>query len=437
MTPMRRLITILACLSAFTLAFAQDAQWGNTRFVRLSADLIVVISKGGTIEFQRVAAWDIPDAKQKLQFQNWIKRAGLPKDPGQFITDLPPEREVPVAAEMSNDAISTDAITISLKFKDQAPETITLEHKVGWQIKPSDRDVFKSFAAKLHTLTSTLLVSLAGSGKLTEEEAWGKILEHIRSANGFVTLLGGSKFALWSHTKPGVPIGESDSKPTEKPVGSLSTASSKKSSESLGSPWLLPAVGGGVVLLVGIAFGAPGLRAKILGGLPKKSTPKEAAFQVGAHERELILKVREEGQRKPPPLNAPYGIEEYAVGMVLDKYLGYDTIAREREVAQKQAEALHNYKQYQEKYEEFEKRYTSSTEALKKREAELSAESQTRKDLQDKLQKAEIYVNKLLQDQADLSNSLSDAVALLRENGEWTKSVVDRLNAQAAKIHHE
>ncbi len=433
----RRSLPILTCLVAVVMAHAQDSGLaGSVRYVRLGTDRIVVFSKGVALDFQRDAAWDISDSKQKTLFDSWMSKAGQSKDPGRFIASLAPEKEVPVAGEIILDPPGNDTVALSLKFKETTPVPMTLTHKSGWALGSSDRDSFKEFAEKLHTTTPTLLVALSGASKVSEEQAWEKLVDRARSTSGYVTLIGGSKLAIWSHLKEGASTPVSAPETTDKPKPS-SEAAPVPASSGGSTSWLFPALGVGIVGLVGVVFGVPGVRAKVLGSGSKSVATKEAAFPVGTHERELILKVRDEGQRKPPPLNAPYSVEEYAVGMMLDRYQSYETLVRERDLAQKKADSLQAYKEYQEQHEAFEKRYVAATEALKKAQAELTKERETRKDLQDKIQQAETYVNKLLQDQAALAQSLGDAEALIQETGEWSKAVTDRLNAQAAKIHHE
>jgi hypothetical protein len=436
MSTTRRFLCSLVCLVAVSLAIGQDTgTWGSMRYVRLDADRIVVFSKGITYDLQHDVGWDIADTKQKQQFESWVKKAGLPKDMGQFVTDLPPERQVPVAAEILVGSSAVDQALISLKFKTDPPATVTLTHKTGWRIATEDRDSFKQFAEKLHVSTPTLLVALSGGGKPSEEDAWNTLMQRASTQTGFVTPLGGYKYAVWSHTSPS-PISAPSDGAKPKPKASSPKAGADESSS--GGGWVLPtAIGGVVILCGGVAFGVPGVRKRLLGGVAPNASVGPAAFPVGSHERELILKVREEGRRKPQPANAPYSEEEYAVGMMLDKYRSYDTVVQDRDQAQKRAESLQAYKEYQEKYEAFEKRYSAATEALARREAELATEQTARKDLQEKLRQADTYVKQLQQEQTELAKSLQEAEALVREMGEWSKTVTDRLNAQAAKIHHE
>ncbi len=436
MTTMRRLLTILVFLLGIIAAQAQDSSvWSSVHFVRIGPDRVVVFNKGNKFEFERDVAWDLASPAQKRSFTNWAAKAGIPKDPGQFVALLPPAKEVPLTAMIGIDNSRDTLVVLSLKIKQNTPTTVTLVQGLGWEIDKRDRTTLKKFAENLQTSVPSLLLALSSrSGKVSEPDALAAYLAESESPKGSVCLVPGSKMAIWSHLAPNgvptqtVPISESNARtdgiprPIKRPPP---------------ADWVLPAIFGGMILLIVALLGWSFFRNREAAPGAEKPWRESGAFPVGAHERELILKVRDEGQRNPPPLNAPFSVEEYAVGLVLDKYHGYDDLAKERDIAQRKADALQAYKDYQEQHEEFEKRHVAATEALKLRESELATERAARKDLQEKLQQAETSVYRLLKDQADLTKTLEQAQALVLETEEWSKTVSERLNAQAAKIHHE
>jgi hypothetical protein len=435
MKRIRLALSFLGCILAVTSAYAQTSgSWGSTHFVRLGKDRIIVFSRGTSYDFQRYASWDISDAKRKQQFEAWVKQAGLPKDPGQFVTDLPPKREVSLAAEILVGKATDDGAALSLNFKGDSPVVVGLVHKNGWSISAGDRDRFKQFAAKLHATMPTLLVALSGASKPSEEEAWAKLLQRAQSTNGYVTPLAEYKYALWSHGLPTLSVPATPV--TAKPPAGHSKTGALPSKGTV--PWLLPAAGGGVLLLLGALIAIPKVRSRVFGGTARPvASASGTSFRVGAHEQELILKVRDEVQRSSLSAKALGPAEEYVVGMMMERYEGYDALVRERDQAKMRADSLQDYKDYQERYEAFESRFTAATAALAEKEVELARQQTAQKDLQEKVRQAEIYVKKLQQEQTALTKSLEDAEALIRETGEWGKAVSDRLNAQAAKIHHE
>jgi hypothetical protein len=427
-------VLVTLCLSAY--AAAQTAQWGQTRFIRVNADRIVLLTKKGSFDLRRDAAWDIPDAGQKTAYRAWAQKAGLPTDLGQVVTDLPTDREVPLRAEIVV-SVANDAASLALQPKDGQPAEATLAKTKVWAMDEKSKLAFESFSKTLHASTSGLLVALSGmSGKVSEPEALAKLLHRGASSDGFFTVVGG-KSAIWTHasaTKPSATV-QPNSSPVDKPQTSQTEVKPQKSETP---SWALPA-GIGAVALVGcaFAFGHAPTRKRLIGAFAKGETSREPAFHVGAHERELIMKVREEGQKNPPPLNAPYSVEEFAVGRVLDRYRNYDTLVRERDAATSQAEAFQSYKQFQDEHDAFEAKFRAAKEALAQRESELGAAQSDRKAVQDKLKQAEQYVKSLESQLADQAKSLDEAEALVREVGEWGHSVAERLNAQATKIHHE
>lgn len=427
MTSCWRTILAVGCLGAAMAVRAQDTgSWGTSRYVRIGGDRVVVFSHGSTFDLQRDAAWDIADSDQKKRFEAWVNASGLPKDPSQFVADLPASRQVPLAGEIQVGTPSAAGATLALKLAGGAPVQIWLLHSKNWTLARPDRPAFETFATKLSTSLPTLLVALSGASKPTEPVAWQKLVERSATPGGFVTLLGGSKEALWTHRAEGLPA----------PAPPAAAHPAAKAAPSSAPPaWVLPvAGGGGLVVLGAVLFAVPGVRTRVLGSVAKAAP---AAFPVGAHERELILKVREEGKRRPPPANSLHSEEEYAVGMMLDRYNGYETLSQELERTRKQAEALAAYRDYQERYEDYEKRNAALKQDIAKREAELAKLREARKELQERLKESDTNLEDLHRQHQELAQALTQADALLRETGEWCKAVTERLNAQAAKIHNE
>jgi hypothetical protein len=422
-----RCFILVVLLSASVPALAD---WDGAKYVRVNADRVVVFAHKQTFDLTRDAAWDVADPKAKKAFDAWVGKMGLPKDPGLFVQDLPKEREATLQGEIKIGPPTKGITSLSLTSAQDANVADVVQISGdGNSLKLVDpfRKIFGQWSKKQFGLSSSsMLVALANtSGTVSEEQAWAKILQ--RSSQGdFFEIIGGKK-AIWVHTtQVAAPVIPAVTQPPKSPVAP--STPKKESSDST-----IPIIGGIVGVLVlggGLAFV---FRSRIAGA----GRTKELPFPVGAHERELIMKVREEGQKNPPPANKPYSVEEYAVGRVLERYSEFDRLQAERDRFKAQAEALASYKEFKEAHDAHMAKLKTALDALKLRDSELAKEQKARADLQETVNQAERYVKHLQDEQDELTQMLQQSECLVKEIGDWSRTVVERLNAQAAKIHHE